>query len=287
MADWNRQIIEEFRANGGKVGGMFEGATLLLLTTRGRRSGRPHTTPLTYLADGDRLLVFASNAGGPSDPAWLLNARADGRVTVEAGTESYEAIAHVLEGEERDRLYALQSELVPAYAEYQRQTERVIPVVALYRIDPGAMAVGDHLLAVHGELRDELEALKQEALRAVKCEALTGEALTGEDVGRRLRAHCFAVCDALGEHHAKEDGVFPHVQKRYPGLAPVLDRLRREHVEVARLKDDIRALVDEADPETFHAELERMTAELEAHFVYEERELLVAVNTLRPRDLGR
>lgn len=284
MADWNRQIIEEFRANGGKVGGMFEGATLLLLTTRGRRNGRPHTTPLTYLADGDRLLVFASNAGGPNDPAWLLNALADGRVTVEAGTESYEATAHVLEGEERDRLYALQSELVPAYAEYQRQTERVIPVVALYRIDPEAIAAGDHLLAVHGELRAELEALKQEAFGAVKGK---WEALTGEDVGRRLRAHCFAVCDALGEHHAKEDEVFPHVQKRYPGLAPVLDRLRREHVTVARLKDDIRTLVDEADPERFHAELERMTAELEAHFAYEERELLVAVNTLRPRDLGR
>ncbi|MBO2454420.1 nitroreductase family deazaflavin-dependent oxidoreductase [Actinomadura barringtoniae] len=277
MADWNLQIIEEFRANEGKVGGPFEGATLLLLTTRGRRSGRPHTTPLTYLADGGRLLVFASNAGGPNDPAWLLNATADPRVTVEVGTESYEATGHVLEGEERDRLYALQSELVPAYAEYQRQTERVIPVVALYRIQPDAIAAGDHLLAVHGELRAELAALKKEAIGVAK----------GEDVERRLRAHCFSVCDALGEHHASEDRVFPHVQKRYPGLAPVLDRLRREHVAVAKLKDDIRALVDEADPERFQAELERMTAELEAHFAYEERELLVAANTLRPRDLGR
>jgi deazaflavin-dependent oxidoreductase (nitroreductase family) len=275
VSDWNQRVIEEFRANGGKVGGMSEGVPLLLLTMRGRRSGRPHTTPLAYLADGDRLLVFASNGGAPKDPVWLLNVLADPRVTVEVGTETYEAVGHVLEGEERDRLYARQSELVPAFADYQRQTDRVIPVVALYKADPDAAALGDHLLAVHAELRAELAALKKEAFGV----------LNGEDVERRLRAHCFTVCDALGEHHAKEDGVFPHVQKRYPGLAPVLDRLRREHVHVAGLKDRIRALAD--DPARLHGELERLTDELEAHFAYEERALLAAVNTLRPRDLGR
>ncbi|NED57503.1 nitroreductase family deazaflavin-dependent oxidoreductase, partial [Micromonospora aurantiaca] len=86
MSDWNRQVIEEFRANGGRVGGRFEGADLLLLTSTGRKSGARHTTPLGSMADGDRLLVFASNAGGPNHPAWYHNIRADPRVTVEAGT---------------------------------------------------------------------------------------------------------------------------------------------------------------------------------------------------------
>lgn len=137
MADWNVKIIEEFRANEGKVGGMFEGATLLLLTSTGRRSGRRHTTPLTYMADGKQLLVFASNAGADTDPAWYWNVLADPRVTVELGSQSFEATAIPLAGEERDRMYALQGELVPAYAEYQRQTTRVIPVVALYRDGEG------------------------------------------------------------------------------------------------------------------------------------------------------
>ncbi|WP_455713175.1 nitroreductase/quinone reductase family protein [Streptomyces zaomyceticus] len=120
MSDFNQRVIEEFRANGGRVGGMFEGAALLLLTTTGARSGRAHTTPAVYVRDGARLLVFASNAGGPKHPAWFHNLRADPHVTVELGTpegavERFAATSVVTEGEERDRLYAEQTARDPAW----------------------------------------------------------------------------------------------------------------------------------------------------------------------------
>ena len=131
--DWNRQTIEAFRANGGKVGGMWEGRPLLLLTTTGAKSGRRHTTPTMYLRDGDRLLVFASKGGAPTHPDWYHNLVAHPQVTVEVGTETYNATATVLTGEERDRLYARQAELYPQFGEYQRKTSRKIPVIALER----------------------------------------------------------------------------------------------------------------------------------------------------------
>jgi deazaflavin-dependent oxidoreductase (nitroreductase family) len=133
MSDYNAQIIEEFRANAGKVGGHWEGRDLLLLTTTGRKSGKQHTTPMVYTRDGERLLVYASKAGAPSHPDWYLNLVADPHVVVEAGPERYDAIAAPLERAERDRAFAAQAERVAAFAEYQEKTERVIPVVALTR----------------------------------------------------------------------------------------------------------------------------------------------------------
>jgi deazaflavin-dependent oxidoreductase (nitroreductase family) len=130
---WNQQIVEEFRTHGGQVGGPFEAATLALVTTTGARSGKRTTNPLTYLSDGERILIFASNAGGPTNPAWYHNVVANPQVTVEIGAETYPGIAIPLHGEERDRLYARQAQLVPAYAEYQAKTSRPIPVVAVYR----------------------------------------------------------------------------------------------------------------------------------------------------------
>jgi deazaflavin-dependent oxidoreductase (nitroreductase family) len=134
MNDWNRQTIEEFRANKGKVGGMWEGRPLLLLTTTGAKSGQHRTTPTMYLRDGDRLLVFASKRGAPTHPAWYHNLVAHPQVTVEVGSETYEATATVLNGEERDRLYARQAELYPQFDEYQTNTTRKIPVIALERL---------------------------------------------------------------------------------------------------------------------------------------------------------
>ncbi len=133
MSDWNTAVIEEFRTNEGRVGGSFEGAPLLLLTTRGRRSGQPRTNPVMYLADDDRLLVFATKGGAPTNPDWFSNLVANPQVTVEVGTEKYAARAVVLDGEERDRLYAEQARRYPGFAEYQEKTDRVIPVVALVR----------------------------------------------------------------------------------------------------------------------------------------------------------
>jgi len=130
--DWNAGIIEEFRANGGAVGGQFEGAPLLLLTTTGRRSGERRTSPIMYLDDGaGRWLVFASKAGLPTHPAWFLNLEADPHVTVEIGDRTVDASAVVLEGAERDHWVAEQARRYPGFAEYQAKTDRVIPVVAL------------------------------------------------------------------------------------------------------------------------------------------------------------
>lgn len=132
-SNWNRQTIEEFRANEGKVGGIWEGRPLLLLTTTGGRSGRHHTTPTMYLRDGDRLLVFASKGGAPGHPDWYHNLLAHPEVTVEVGPDTYQAIATPLTGEERDRFYAKQAELYPQFADYQKKTTRKIPVIALER----------------------------------------------------------------------------------------------------------------------------------------------------------
>jgi len=131
--DWNRQTIEAFRANGGKVGGVWEGRPLLLLTTTGAKSGQRRTTPVMYLPDGDRLLVFATKAGAPTNPAWYHNLLAHPEVTVEVGTETYEATATSLTGDERDRLYAKQASLYPQFGEYQARATRKIPVIALER----------------------------------------------------------------------------------------------------------------------------------------------------------
>jgi len=133
MKSFNEAIVHEFRANGGKVGGQFEGAPRLLLTTTGAKTDRRLTSPLVYARDGDRLLVFASNAGAPTNPAWYHNLVANPTVTVEVGTETFEARATVVTGEERDRLFAEQAKRMPGFATYQQNTTRVIPVVALER----------------------------------------------------------------------------------------------------------------------------------------------------------
>jgi deazaflavin-dependent oxidoreductase (nitroreductase family) len=131
MNDWNKAIIEEFRANGGKVGGQFEGAPLCLLTTTGAKSGNPHTVPVMYLPDGDRMVVFASKAGAPTNPDWYHNLKAHPMATVEVGKKSFQATATEETGDERERLFRKQAGLYPGFAEYQEKTTRQIPVVAL------------------------------------------------------------------------------------------------------------------------------------------------------------
>lgn len=132
--DWNQAIIAEFRANSGQVGGQFAGAPLLLLTTTGARTGQRRTSPVMYNPDGDRLLIFASKGGAPTHPDWYHNLVAHPRVTVEVGTETFDAIATVLRGEERDRLFARHAAQYPGFAEYQAKTTRTIPVIALERV---------------------------------------------------------------------------------------------------------------------------------------------------------
>lgn len=130
---FNEQVIDEFRANAGKVGGMFEGAAMVLITTTGAKSGRRITNPLVYLPDGDRIVLIASNGGADKHPAWYHNLRANPELTVEIGTERYAAKAEEVSGAERDALYARMVEIMPGFGEYQAKTSRAIPVLAVYR----------------------------------------------------------------------------------------------------------------------------------------------------------
>ena len=129
--DWNAKIIEEFRTNEGKVGGDFEGAPLLLLHTTGAKSGRSHVTPLMYLPDEGRYVVFASKGGAPEHPDWFHNVVSNPDVTIEVGTSTMPARAEVISGPARDELYARQVERRPQFGDYERRTSRTIPVVAL------------------------------------------------------------------------------------------------------------------------------------------------------------
>ncbi|MFC0115334.1 nitroreductase family deazaflavin-dependent oxidoreductase [Kibdelosporangium aridum] len=134
MSDFNTQVIEEFRANEGKVGGMFDGATMTILTTTGAKSGRSVSSPLVYLPDGDRIVIIASNGGADKNPAWYHNIKANPDVTVEVGAEKYEGKAEeVTDRAERDALYARMVERAPGFADYERNTKRLIPVIAVYR----------------------------------------------------------------------------------------------------------------------------------------------------------
>jgi deazaflavin-dependent oxidoreductase (nitroreductase family) len=133
MNDFNTQIIEEFRANAGVVGGQFEGAPLLLLTTTGAKSGQPRVAPMMYRSEDERVFVFASKAGAPTNPDWYHNLVAHPEVTVEVGVERFTAHASPVTGAERDRVYAAQATAYPGFAEYQEKTDRVIPVVELKR----------------------------------------------------------------------------------------------------------------------------------------------------------
>ena len=133
MNDFNAKVIEEFRANAGNVGGSFEGAPMVLVTTTGAKSGAPRTSPLVYLPDGDRVVIFASKAGAPTNPDWYHNLKANPRVTVEVGAETFETNAVEITGDERDRLFAEQVSRMPGFQAYADNTTRIIPVVALPR----------------------------------------------------------------------------------------------------------------------------------------------------------
>lgn len=133
MLALNRNVIEEFRANDGKVSGMFANEPLLLLTTTGARTGETRTNPLVHTLDGDRVVIIASFGGAPKHPAWFLNIRANPEVTIELSGETFTANALIPEGEERRRIYDQHAAEMPRFAEYQAMTTREIPVVVIPR----------------------------------------------------------------------------------------------------------------------------------------------------------
>lgn len=133
--EFNQRVIDEFRANRGKVGGQMASIPLLLLTTTGAKTGRKLTKPLAYTKDGDRIFVIASFAGSPNNPAWFNNLVANPMVTVEVGNERYQARAIVTTGAEREQLFKTQADKLKIFYDYQKKTTRQIPVVVFERIN--------------------------------------------------------------------------------------------------------------------------------------------------------
>jgi deazaflavin-dependent oxidoreductase (nitroreductase family) len=131
QVNWNDAIIKEFRENGGKVGGNFEGRTLLLLHSVGAKSGQERVNPVAYVKDGDRYVIIASKGGAPTNPDWYYNLLANPQVTVEVGTQTFKARAESTSEPERSRLYGKMVEMMPGFAEYQQKTTRKIPVFVL------------------------------------------------------------------------------------------------------------------------------------------------------------
>ena len=131
MSDWNKKIIEEFRANEGKVGGNFEGADMLLLHTTGAKTGKVRVNPVLYVRDGDRLAVMASKAGAPTNPDWYHNILANPDVSVEVGSEEIQAHAEIVSEPKRTQLYEKMEAERPGFTDYKKKTSRTIPVVIL------------------------------------------------------------------------------------------------------------------------------------------------------------
>jgi deazaflavin-dependent oxidoreductase (nitroreductase family) len=131
MNDFNKNVIEEFRANGGVVGGPFDGMTLLLLHHTGAKSGAARINPLAYLDDDGRYVIFASKGGAPTHPDWYHNLKANPDVKIELGDGTFDAVASEATGEERDRLYDAQKARVSSFADYEQKTDRLIPVIVL------------------------------------------------------------------------------------------------------------------------------------------------------------
>ncbi|MFD6415237.1 nitroreductase/quinone reductase family protein [Streptomyces sp. NPDC060194] len=280
-ASFNQSVIDEFRARAGRVGGPFEGGDLLLLTTTGARSGKRHTVPLGYVRDAERGLpmVIGSAGGAHRHPAWYHNLLAHPLVEVEIGTEVYEAVAVPAEGEARERLFAQVTAAVPGYGDYQEATSRVLPVVVL---EPAEHAprkpvanLADKMVAVHDWLRAELAHVEAE-VAAYFAHRTPGA--SAPPLGLRIRQHCLAFCQTLDFHHRAEDAhAFPGLARQHPELAPAFERLRAEHVTVARLQTDLVALladVEHADPVRFRSELAQLVTELTAHLDYEEEVVL-------------
>lgn len=253
-----QQYIDDYRATGGEDG-------IALLTTTGARTGRTHTVPVGYVPDGDTYLLVASSAGAPRNPGWFHNLLANPRVTVELGRTTRTAIAVPAGDDERPALFDRVLAVAPGYAEYQRRTTRVLPVVVLHPEDPDVVrvrAAGDELVAVHAWFRTQLDEMR----------AGTRTSFTDD-----LRSTCLAFCEGLHRHHlGEEHALFSFLQQRFPELGSTLGALRAEHARVERLRAELAAALAAGAS----ADLERLDAELTGHLDREERLLVPLLNAL-------
>jgi deazaflavin-dependent oxidoreductase (nitroreductase family) len=220
---------------------------------------------LGAVPDGDTYLVVASAAGASRHPAWFHNLKANPRVTFELDGRLRTAIAVPAAAEERDRLFDVVVAVAPGYADYQRQTSRVLPVVVLHPEDEDVVrvrAAGDELVVIHGWFREELAALRAGAMPT-------------DD----LRDRCLTFCVGLDRHHMGEDHViFGYLLKRFPELTPVLAELRTEHEKVSRLRGELSAVVAQESPAP--DDFDRLDKELTAHLDREEALLVPLLNAL-------
>ena len=263
LNDFTEQIIKEFRANDGKVGGPFEDARLLLLTTTGARTGREHTAILGYYPDGERVLVVGSAGGAPKHPDWYHNLVANPEVSVETGLFTYPATAVVLRDAERDEVFARLVEANPGWGDYQARTTRTIPVVALVPRPgpPSAGSFAETLKLIHTLFRRELALIRKEV-------AASGT------LGAQLRINCLTVCQGLHYHHTGEStGLFPAIQAQHPELAEIIAVLQSEHDQIAVLLQDLEHLVSTPAPDLV-PKVDTLITQLNAHLDREEAELL-------------
>ncbi|MFJ2583591.1 nitroreductase/quinone reductase family protein [Streptomyces sp. NPDC087538] len=284
---FNQSVIDEFRASAGKVGGPFEGADLLLLTTTGARSGKETTTPLGYVRQADALLVIGSNLGAPRHPDWYRNLLAHPVVRVELGTRTFQALAVPAQGAWREELFAHAVRTAPGYADYQARTSRLLPVVALERAEPEGWepsreitTLAGKVMEVHTWLRGQLHQVKAEvdAHFAARAAHRGPGAPPPPGLELQIRQRCLAFCQSLQFHHTSEDDhLFPGIARYHPHLTDTFARLADEHRTVARTQGELVALLADigiTDPERFHTELDRMSTELNAHLDYEEEQIL-------------
>ncbi|MFI5732607.1 nitroreductase/quinone reductase family protein [Kribbella sp. NPDC051587] len=260
-------LITEFRANDGRLSGPFAGGRMLLLTTTGRRTGRPHTAIIAYYPDRDRVLVVGSAGGSDKHPDWYLNLLTTPEVTVETGLFTYQADAVPLEGTERDEVFDRLVEANAGWGEYQAGTTRAIPVIALTQkqIGPprGGGSFADLLIRIHTAFRRELALIREEV-------ATSGTA----GVGAQLRVNCLTLCQGLHHHHTGESaGVFPALLQQHPELADEITALITEHDQLAVHLEELEKLLQTPQPNLL-PEVDRIVALLTAHLDHEEAALL-------------
>ncbi|AOS61950.1 nitroreductase/quinone reductase family protein [Actinoalloteichus hymeniacidonis] len=271
----DQNLVEEFRANRGNLGGRFADSRILLLTSTDS-AGAKHTTPVAYLQDGlGRLLVIASADSAGSPPAWYQHIVSEPNVEVETGSFTFPAETIALEAEERQEAFDRAAEADHRLADEQARTASLIPVLVLNPLGgrPNGDTWSESLKIIHDAFRRELRLLRKEI------------AASGPRLGAQLRINCLSLCAGLGHHHTMEDsGMLPAVDRSHPELADATRRLREEHQAVKLLLEELQRVVSTAnpDPVVLLADVERLTSEVENHLDYEEQQLFPILDTLTP-----